>query len=250
VTLDDPEIPLEVKVTGWSPFIPGDEDNASLPAGALEYSFKNSTSISREIIFSFNSKNFMAADRTGHMIKPIKNGFVLWQDGSEEKPELEGGFAVFVNDESAAIDHCWFKGGWWDALTLVWKNIQEGIMMDNPPIDGECPGASLFVPFTLDAGEERTVRMMFVWYVPKTNLRYGRDPEQEISGSETGTFIPWYAGRFKDIYAVADYWRSRYKDLRQKTQAFTDCFYDTDLPPEVIEAAAANLTILKSPTVL
>ncbi|MBN2246397.1 MAG: hypothetical protein JW755_11195 [Candidatus Aminicenantes bacterium] len=250
VTLDDPKIPLEIKITGWSPFIPGDEDNASLPAGALEYTFKNSAGTPREVIFSFNSKNFMTADRTGHMIKPIKNGFVLWQDGSEEKPENEGGFAVFVDDDSAVIDHCWFKGGWWDAVTLTWKNIQEGIMMDNPPVDGECPGASLFVPFTLDAGEERIVRLMFVWFVPKTDIRYGRDPEQETSGNGSGTFAPWYAGRFKDIYEVADYWRSRYEDLRQKTQAFTNCFYDTDLPPEVIEAAAANLTILKSPTVL
>jgi uncharacterized protein (DUF608 family) len=55
VTLNDSKIPLEVKVTGWSPFIPGDEDNASLPVGALEYTFKNSTSSSREVIFSFYS---------------------------------------------------------------------------------------------------------------------------------------------------------------------------------------------------
>ena len=38
--------------------------------------------------------------------------------------------------------------------------------------------------------------------------------------------------------------------LRDETQCFTDCFYDTTLPPEVVEAVAANLTILKSPTVL
>lgn len=261
VTLNDPKIPLEVKMTGWSPFIPGDEDNASLPVGALEYTFKNSTGKDREIIFSFNSKNFMAADRTGHTVKPIKNGFVFWQQGSEEKPENEGGFAVFVDEISAVIDHCWFKGGWWDAVTLTWHNIQEGKVMDNPPVDGECPGASLYVPFSLKTGEEKTIRLMFAWFVPKTDLRLGRDPEltspvpspepeQTAACCESSTFVPWYAGRFKDIYEVADYWRFRYADLREKTKVFTDCFYDTDLPPEVIEAAAANLTILKTPTVL
>ncbi len=46
------------------------------------------------------------------------------------------------------------------------------------------------------------------------------------------------------------YWRDHYDQLRQNTQRFSDCFYDSTLPPEVLEAVAANLTILKSPTVL
>ena len=35
IELHDNDIPLEVLITGWSPFIPTDEDNSSLPAGAL-----------------------------------------------------------------------------------------------------------------------------------------------------------------------------------------------------------------------
>ncbi|MBN1819777.1 MAG: hypothetical protein JW833_03635, partial [Prolixibacteraceae bacterium] len=41
-----------------------------------------------------------------------------------------------------------------------------------------------------------------------------------------------------------------YNDLKSKTELFTSAFYSSTLPPEVIEAVAANLTILKSPTVL
>ena len=43
VSLKDSEIPLDVEIVGWSPFIPGDEDNSSLPVGALEYRFKNAS---------------------------------------------------------------------------------------------------------------------------------------------------------------------------------------------------------------
>jgi hypothetical protein len=188
-------------------------------------------------------------------VKPIKNGFVLWQDGTENNPENQGAFAVFVYDDNAVVDHCWFKGGWWDAVTLAWENIESGVLMDNPPIESTCPGASLFVPFTLNPGSEKTIRLMIAWYVPETNLRLGTDQDpslltSEPTCSESGNFVPWYAGRFSDIYDVAEYWRRQYDDLRQKTKLFTDTFYDTDLPAEVIEAAAANLTILKSPTVL
>src|SRR6187399_547364 len=39
--LTDNDLPLKVQVTGWSPFIPGEEDNSGMPVGAMEYSFKN-----------------------------------------------------------------------------------------------------------------------------------------------------------------------------------------------------------------
>ena len=154
VTLNDKEIPLRIEITGWSPFIPGDPDNASLPAGALEYSFSNKSAESVDAVFSYNTKNFMAVTGGGDTILPIRNGFVLHQEGTKEKPENLGSFALFVDDNNVVVDHCWFKGGWWDSLTLAWKNILEARLLNNPPVDGPCPGASLFVPFKLKPGQK------------------------------------------------------------------------------------------------
>jgi len=255
VNLEDETIPLDVTLTAWSPFVPGDADNSSLPVGALEYSFKNSTNSTVEAVFSFNTKNFMATDAESHAVLPIENGFVLFQNGTEDIPDAEGALAVFVDDDSAVVDHCWFKGGWWDALTLAWKNIEEARLFENPPVEGTAPGASLFVPLIVEPGEEKTVRVKIAWYVPVTDIRYGNDPEDlpESEGeaySSSPYYVPWYAGKFKDIYEVADYWRFKYDFLRDQSGLFRDTFYNTTLPDEVIEAVAANLTILKSPTVL
>jgi uncharacterized protein (DUF608 family) len=254
VTLDDPDIPLDVTLTGWSPFIPGDADNSSLPVGGLEYSFRNPTSSAVEAVFSFNTKNFMATSQEKNGVKAIENGFVLFQEGTDDKPEDKGALAVFVDDSNAVVDHCWFRGGWWDAVTLTWKNIQEAKLMANPPQEGPAPGASLFVPLTVPPGETKTVRVMLAWYVPLTDIRYGRDPEGTPKTEDevccSPYHVPWYAGRFMDIDEVADYWRGKYDLLREKSSLFRDTFYDTTLPPEVVEAVAANLTILKSPTVL
>ena len=255
VTLRDKKIPLEVQVTGWSPFVPGSADESSLPVGGLEYRFTNPTRKTIDAVFSFNSKNFMAARKDGHTILPIKNGFVLWQSPAEKQPQQQGAFAAFVDDD-AVVDHCWFKGGWWDSVTLAWRNIQQAKLLDNPPVKGACPGASLFVPFTVKAGARRTIRLMIAWHVPETDLRYGNDPPNAppckpgSSCAASPTYRPWYAGRFKDINELAEYWRANYDNLRVKTSLFRDTFYDTTLPAEVVEAVAANLTILKSPTVL
>ncbi|GAJ04180.1 unnamed protein product, partial [marine sediment metagenome] len=88
VTLKDEEIPLDITLTGWSPFIPLDEDNSSLPCGALEYKFVNNGSKEVEAIFSYNTVNFMKQPGCKNSIKPISNGFILSNERSKESPEL------------------------------------------------------------------------------------------------------------------------------------------------------------------
>ena len=114
------------------------------------------------------------------------------------------------------------------------------------------PGGSIFVPLRLEAGQEKTITVLLSWYVPGTDLRLGADPRNsdEESGKQQLKHKPWYSDRFASIDELTNYWRENHATLRDKSNRFSNCFYDTTLPGEVVEAIAANLTILKSPTVL
>jgi uncharacterized protein (DUF608 family) len=93
--------------------------------------------------------------------------------------------------------------------------------------------------------------LRLAWFSGQTNLRIGKDPANaQPPPDQSRNYRPWYSGKFSDINSVSYYWRSCYEELRHNTARFTECFYDSTLPPEVVEAVAANLTILKSPTVL
>jgi uncharacterized protein (DUF608 family) len=110
--------------------------------------------------------------------------------------------------------------------------------------DAPSPGGSLYVPFELASGAEKVIRLRLAWYVPESDLRVG-----ESECACTPRHKPWYASAFPGIEAVAAHWRAHYDRLRAESAAFSDCFYDTTLPPGVVEAVAANLSILKTPTV-
>ena len=255
VTLDDELMPVDVVITGWSPFVPGDPDSSSLPLAALEYAFTNTTDASVEVVYSFHARNHMAvAPGESGAVLSTKNGFVLWEGGNAENPWEQGAFSAVVDDPGCRVNCALFRGGGADLTTMIWKSISEGAVVEGASL-GEgapSPGASLYVPLSLEPGESRTITLRLAWYVPVTNLRLGKDPDGSAiccAGSCASTHSPWYAGVFDDIEAVTGYWRSQYDNLKAKTQAFTDAFYDTTLPPEVVEAVAANLTILKSPTV-
>ncbi len=252
VHLHDPQLPVEVELTGWSPFEPGEPDDSSLPVAALEYRFTNRTQTFLEGVFSFNARNFMGSGNNPQAVRPIEGGFILWGGGAKERPWEEGAFSATVSEPDAKVNHGWFRGGWWDPLTMAWKDVASGACYDRAPVTegGPSPGATLFVPFRLAGGGSKTIALRLAWFAGQTNLRIGKDFPGAAPETEPGNFRPWYAGRFSDINGVSFYWRQHYQDLRRNSARFSDAFYASTLPPEIIEAVAANLTILKSPTVL
>ena len=409
IDLRDKDMPLVAKITGWSPFIPTDADNSSLPVGVLEYQFTNTSDKAIETVFSYNTKNFIDGQGT---IRGVKNGFVL------ESDQNNSGLAIYVDNAAAVVDHCWFRGAWFDPQTVVWDNIRYGRIADKQPVKGVAPGASVYVPLTLQPGETKTVKVNFCWYLPDSNLSIGgarkvgqaftgmpckgtASGQQPVSGfvgkqllnsfdkggdgltgiiqspefnigkrylkflvgggsqadrtsvnlvvdgkivetavgnqtetlSETvwdlkpyqgkkafvkvidldvypwghiladqfvltdnrnediynlsststlladfesngwgdwqvvdsseeekqflaneedakSTYRPWYSERFKSLNEVIGYWDANRAMLEKNSRLFSDAFYSSSLPAEVLEAVAANLTILKSPTVL
>lgn len=250
VQLADEEWPIQVEVTGWSPFEPGDADNACLPVAAVEYRFVNHSRVQHDAVFSFNSKNFMAIGGNAQAVRPVEGGFILWYGSPRNRPWEEGAFSATVSDPAVKVNHSWFRGGWWDPLTMAWRDVAKGACYDAPPPanGAPSPGGTLFVPFQLAPGESKTIAVRLAWYVGKTDLRVGADPEG--APPSTGYYQPWYSGKFSSIEDITTHWRDHYDELRGKTRRFSDCLYDSTLPPEVQEAVTANLSILKSPTVL
>jgi uncharacterized protein (DUF608 family) len=248
IELTDSEVPLEVNVRAWSPFIPGNADDSGLPVGALEYRFENTGRQPIEAVYSFHFRNFLEQKGTA-AVTGIPNGFVLRNGPGSEKPETEGALACWTDDPETKVNLSWFRGGWFDSLTMAWKSVADGAMIEQPEQEEErkSPGASLYVPLNLAPGEKKTVRLTLAWRTPYSNVRFNED----VPGTSLeDNYRPWYAEEFKSIEEIVSYWNTHRDRLHAATKVFTDCFYDSTLPPEAIEAVAANLVILKSPTVL
>jgi len=253
VSFHDEGLPLGVDVTGWSPFIPGDPDSASLPVAALEYRFRNTGGTTVAGIYSIHSPNVMRSAGIGHSVEAVSGGFVLVQNPLPDTPDAEGRFTIETNEADTVTDCCWFRGDGFDTLSMLWNSVSTGKMPANPAVgtDQPSPGGSLYVPFSLSPGGEKTVRVLLSWYVPVSGLRIGYPQETgEADAAARETFVPWYAQRFGDAADVSSYWKANYDKLRRDSRRFSDSFFESTLPEVAIEAAAANLSILKSPTVL
>lgn len=263
IQLADKDIPLDVQITGWSPFIPNEADDSSLPFAGLEFRFKNNTKKELEAQYSFNARHFMSVNKeeAPATVKQGKNSFICVQPKTKEEPWIQGAFCARIDDPKTKVDCQWFRGGWFDPLTMLWENILKRTIKNQVPFKdkkGSSPGASVAVSFKLKPKEEKTVRLMLTWYCPESDMRMGHPEDKKAKSccggdaalAEKERYSPWYAGKFKSVEKVADYVAEKYCELRSKSKAFADCFYDSTLPEEVLDAISANLTILKSPTVL
>lgn len=290
--------PLKARIVGWSPFTPPDADRSGLPAAALEYEFINTGAEALEAVFSFHAVNLLTQPngapineiyqglrRTAHGVNRCDGGFTLWEDGGETRPERTGGCRITALGDDIQVNPRWFRGGWFDTPTILWKEASSGEVIDQPDYDDDgppSPGGSLFKTLRLAPGEQAKVTVLIAWHVPFSKLRYGADPEDCPSppagslndGYEPGCkggrsahmmterypvkqspsveecYQPWYASQFRDVAAVSDLWRRDYDQLRAESRRFADSFHDTTLPQTLLEALSANLSILKSPTIL
>jgi len=251
IRLTDDSLPIGVELTGWSPFIPSDSAHSSIPVAGLEYAFSNESEASVDIVYAFHAYNFMSLGAGQAEVRRTEGGFVLAQAPIEGKPWFEGAFSASVDQPGAVVHTKWFRGPiWFDALTMLWKSIEAGGGLAYGDQDEESgPGGSLYVPLHLEPGEEKRICLRLSWYVPSTDQRHGK-AGPDVEGFENMTHRPWYAEKFANITEVETFWREQYSELRRRTATFTDSFYRSDLPDEILEAVSANLSILKSPTVM
>jgi uncharacterized protein (DUF608 family) len=278
VQLSDPRLPLAVEITGFNPFIPLDDRSSSIPCAALEYRLTNATAQRVPYEFAFHLSHFAHDGRGGDFSKtrnaliPGTGAFLYNVD--DPNSAAYGSGALGVVGCEPQIKAMWFRGGWFDSLSALWKEISSGGFTAN---DGAAAatshgrnGASILLKGELEPGESVVYPIVFSWYFPNVHYTYG----QPKTGTDESVFFntehgdlpggcvspdcacppprwrPYYASQWIDARDVLEFVRDNYADLRGRTQSFHDALFSSTLPSYVLDAVSANLDILKSPTVL
>lgn len=260
VELEDKRYPVRVWITGWSPFIPGDADNSSLPVCGLEYKLTNDSKEKLTAVFALNMANCMneawhgAPGRIAGRMGRILDG--LSMESRHTSPEghiTMAGLFARIDRPDVKVNPLWYRGGLLhDSKMIAWRDLANGDFFhrDTLPAGDSCPseGGTLSWEFTLNPGESVTIPVQYAWYVPVSQENTILDvPQSGKSFKEC--YQPWYAGRFNSLDDVAGYWRKHYASLRRKTLNLTDALYENDLPREVVDSVAVNLLIFKTPVV-
>jgi uncharacterized protein (DUF608 family) len=259
VTLTDRDVPLRVRITGWSPFIPLDDVNSGIPCAILEYTFENRSKRKVDFEFSYHLSH-LAPGSLGpaHTLSSaIRGAGVHFTNEDDPAGPASGSASLSVVGHRPVIKAMWFRGGWFDSVSALWREVSTGSFRPNSGSNGVDTegrnGGSILMRGSLQAGRSVTFPIVVTWHFPNCYTTAGRARTDDCGcadGSCQPAWRPFYASQWQDAAEVARHVRDNYATLRVRTQEFHDALFSSTLPSYVLDAVSANLAILKSPTVL
>ena len=244
VAFRDPEVPVQVDLEAFSPFIPLSTDDSSLPCTLMNYSVSNPSvqSVSVELggwmenIIGARSANSSGLKRINRSSESSKSSHLLltWAptDNSTQQTDLAkdcpdvGSMAIgFLNQESTVLPE--LRSG------IPEKKIFEA----GATITGDRPVGGIRTRITLPPGGRVEITAIVAWHFPNLNLKGVED----VSGQ-------WYSKKFLDASAVVDHVSESGVQLKEKTRLWAKTWNDSTLPCWLLNRLFSNSSILATTT--
>ena len=268
IKLQDSDMPVEVSLEAYTPFIPLNPEDSGIPCAVLTYKVRNLTDqkIDVSIAGSFpNPCGYNGFHGFGHPDERYMKGNVneykkednfsgLYYYGSELDPNhlSYGNFSVTTDAPNVTVKPNWYVGSWFDAMQDLWDDFSHDGRLDFesnpgfPPSDGKSRVGSLGAYDSIEAGEEKEFRFLLTWYFP--NRINGWTSDCSDTACDCQKTKNHYAVTFDDAWDVAKYTMKNYDRLHSGTVDFHGALFHSTLPDYVIDAASANITVLRSTT--
>ncbi len=248
LTFWDEDFPGRVVMTVFNPFIPLDSFNSGIPAGFFDIDIINDTDEDIEYTAVFSMANpFKKSVNTALE----KDGYKILNLYSDlEKTDKEyGDISVCSNIKNAEIQRYWYRGEWYDNLDVYLKELLNSDKLSDRVYSEEKPNwkpdlGSVASHISVNKGGTGNVKFTLSWNVPNAYNYWVKTEE------ERPTWKNYYATVFDSSVESCIYSQQNFCTLLSRTLEFKNALYGSSLDPVVIEAAAANLSVLKSPTVL
>jgi non-lysosomal glucosylceramidase len=220
-------------------------------------------------------KNFETA---GEVVNEIRDegtlrGLFYHPKTLQPTDRFYGTMALTTRDAAVTYKRAWLNGGWWDGLQDFWNDFSQDGRLESESaytqLDAVAPSpdrtASLAIRHDLLPGEERIFEFQISWHFPnrvnswssamyqdmrKQGKKVACCPDGSDCDDESGipTMPKYYAGKFADAWDAARYTLQNLGRLEDGSRKFHRALFSSTLPPFVIDAIAANITVIRSPT--
>ncbi len=255
----DDNVPLKAELEAFNPYIPLDTKSSSMPVAIMKWKFTNTSAAKVDFSVCFNMGNpFKNLNYMQN--KPVHNtvnqfvkkdewqGVMMSNTISNDHHEY-GNLVMFTTEKELDVQTKWYRGGWWDDAHMYWNDFSddgriETITKSDTNEVSRTDVASLLVPKILQPGESVEIPFYLAWYVPnripETTVAFENEEAKSVRVKNH------YALGYSDAGDVASELIYALKNLEQNTKKFHQAMQQSTLPKYVIDAASANLAIMKT----
>jgi non-lysosomal glucosylceramidase len=254
--------PGKVRMTAFSPFIPHNDRDSSMPAALFAFDIENDTEGPIDYTIGATLGNY-GCDSGVHAFSTSGALSALhFAPADRSRPEAERGDLTITTDGDG-VEHVdyHFRGQWFDSLGRYWREFaRPGPLRERSYAEPRAAQNMFRQPehgtlarrLRLAPGETRRVRFAITWNYPAGSIYwFNRDqPGDPEYAGEAPTWRNYYAAQWADSRASGADAFARWDALERETCAFRDSLFGSSLPLDIIDAVASTLAILRTATVI
>lgn len=251
VHLSDKGLPVKVDIKGFSPFVPGNSADSSLPVASLEYEVENMTGEPLEVSICAYVRNIAGCD--GRNDSPPAGNTTTYREGEgvrglvfkseklNKNSPAWGSFALSTPDADGKLSYrtACVPNHWERTALEFWDDFSSDGELSAPDSAETIPHGGICMKKTVPARGRTSWHWAFTWNFPN---RPAWGDDSKIVGN-------WYSKNYADAWDAAEKITPRLGELEERSLAFTRKILALEAPHELKEAALANLAVLKSETV-
>ena len=261
LTLKDKEVPLDVSLEAYNPYIPLSPAKSGIPAAIFNWRVKNRKNVPVQVSLVFSMMNpIQTLDKEGrrgfgkninqYIDQESYRGIKMMSNRGDKKDPGKGSIAFVTTEKNTDVQTRWYKGGWWDNAHIFWDDFDDDGRINNlreseETADNHTDVASLLVYIELKPGEERVIPFYLTWHFPWRENYWNR--EEEVREK---TFQNYYATQFIDAWDVARYLVENVDELYQDSKTFHDLIFRSTYPWYVVDAVSSQASSLKTNLVM
>jgi uncharacterized protein (DUF608 family) len=275
VRFESGRFPVDVSLEAYTPFIPLDADESGIPGAVLRYRVRNRSGVACAVSIAGSLPNlshlkvrektgFRGLSFAGTSVNEVRDdaslrGLWLHAQGVPADSLYAGSLALLTDTAASpgaevTAKREWLCAGWWDGLRDFWDDFAaDGRLETESVYKAKAPQgktdlrvASLCLSADLAPGAERTFTFFLSWCFPNRVANWDEDVPVLPAPGGRPIIRNWYAKRFPDAWAAGSHLARRLARLESLSRAFTDALYGGTLPDVVVDAAASNITVLRS----
>jgi len=259
VKLSDPKFPGKVTMTAFNPFIPLNDKDSSIPGAFFEVTFENPTSKTIDYTVAFVVRNPSKQSVNRAVIEGDVKMIRLTQTELPPESAGYGELAVATDAKNVVIQEYLFRSFHFDNHRVFWQDFAKVGAMPQRHYDGpaDLDHSCITATVSVKPKSQGSARFVVTWHYPNCVdywTKSKKTPDGKVisdpNDKNTRGWENYYATVFHDAAGSATYSLLNWDRLYRETLLFKDALFSSDVPDTVISALSANISILKSPTVL
>ena len=275
----DEKMPVEAGLMAFTPLIPLNADDSSLPAAVLRYKVRNTSdnilkvSVAGSLSNLCNAKGldlFSKQQYDGKSVnKYVERGShrgIHFLPGGKKETDVDYFEMAFLTTESQNVSYLddWNEGAWWDGVQDFWNDFTaDGELSPGRRLRGKgnilhtsaIPMASLCVKKEIAPGEAAEFEFIISWYRPNRVKSWFKSDSaacccdgDDCCPPEQASIIRNYYAKFGPALDSAAYLIENLPRLEEESRRFADALMSSTLPYPVLDAVSANITVIRSTT--